>query len=63
MLWFDYVTDCANDDDVTIGDILKFISGSSKVPATGFDSIPKIKFTNKDCLPTVSTCDLAITFP
>ena len=63
MLWFDYVTDCANDDYVTIGDILKFISGSSKIPATGFDSIPKIKFTNEDCLPTASTCDLAITFP
>ena len=42
MLWFDYVTDCANDDYVTIGDILKFISGSSKIPATGFDNIPKI---------------------
>lgn len=42
---------------------MKFISGSSSVPATGFDKIPSIKFTDVDSLPTVSTCDVSITFP
>ena len=44
-------------------EILKFFTGSSKIPATGFDGTPKIYFCNEDRLPSVSTCDLSITFP
>ena len=62
LLFFEYITDCDKRQDVTVGDILKFISGSEKIPATGFDSIPKIGFTDDDRLPTASTCDLSITF-
>ena len=62
LLFFEYITDCGKQQDVTVGDILKFISGSEKIPATGFDSIPKIGFTDDDRLPTASTCDLFITF-
>ena len=63
FMWYDYIADSAERDDVAIGEILKFLSGSSKIPATGFDSIPKISFTDHDCLPVVSTCDITITFP
>ena len=31
--------------------ILQFISGSAKIPATGFYEVPKIYFTNVDRLP------------
>ena len=62
LLFFEYITDCGKRQDVTVGDILKFISGSEKIPATGFDSIPKIGFAGDDRLPTASTCDLYITF-
>ena len=58
--WYEYVLEC---DNVSVGDILKFLSGSSRIPATGFDTTPKIRFTDEDCLPTVSTCDMSITFP
>lgn len=43
--------------------ILKFFSGASRIPATGLDETPKIYFTDLDCLPNTSTCDLSITFP
>ena len=63
FMWYDYITDCAEWSDISLADILKFISGSSKFPASGFGSLPKICFTNNDCFPYVSTCDIAITFP
>lgn len=63
FMWYDYITDCAERNDISLADILKFISGSSKIPASGFGSLPKICFTDTDCLPFVSTCDIAITFP
>ena len=46
-------------------DILKFLSGSSKIPATGFDATPRINFVSEQGsrLPSVSTCSLTITFP
>ena len=41
-----------------------FFSGSAKVPAAGFDQVPKIRFSDEiDRLPWASTCDLSITFP
>lgn len=61
--WFEYVSDCAEGGDVSLQEILKFLSGSSKIPATGFDTMPKIRFCDDDRLPMVCTCDLTITFP
>ena len=62
--WFEYISDCAeNPSNVSVQEILKFFSGSSKMPASGFDGTPKIQFCNEDRLPSVSTCDLLITFP
>ena len=48
---------------VSLGNILQFFSGANKLPATGFDTVPKIYFTNDECLPCASTCALSITFP
>lgn len=59
---YDYITDCGSRDDMSVGDVLQFFTGSTKVPATGFDGIPKIKFIAEDRLPTASTCELSITF-
>ena len=44
-------------DNMGVGEIWKFMSGSSRIPATGFDTTPKVRFNDKDCLPPVSTCD------
>ncbi len=49
--------------DVTLSHILQFFSGSSKIPAAGFNRLPKICFSDDDRLPWTSTCDLSITFP
>lgn len=61
-MWFEYITDSSDESSVKIGEILQFMSGSSKIPATGFDATPTICFTDSDQLPKVSTCDLSITF-
>ena len=62
--WNQYVFDYPQrQDEIGLGDILKFISGSSKIPATGFENAPSVRFTDIDCLPFVSTCDISITFP
>ena len=57
------IFDTTEREDVTLGDVLQFLSGASKIPAMGFDTTPKIRFTNEKCLPRVSICDLCITFP
>lgn len=63
LYWNEYIFNCpSTTGTVSVGDVMKFISGSSSVPATGFDKIPSIKFTDVDSLPTVSTCDVSITF-
>lgn len=61
-MWFEYITDSCDESAVKIGEILQFMSGSSKLPATGFDAIPTIHFTDSDQLPKVSTCDISIMF-
>ena len=58
-MWYDYITDCAESNDIRLADILKFISGSSKISASGFGSLPKMF----QCLPFVSKCDIVIAFP
>ena len=60
--WSDYISDCVG-TPVSLGDILQFMSGCSKLPAAGFNSTPSICFTDDVCLPRVSTCALTVTFP
>ena len=55
------MSDCVG-GPVLLSDILQFVSGSSKLPASGFYNTPKISFTDEECLPRASTCDLSITF-
>ncbi len=43
--------------DISLGDVLQFMTGANCVPAVGF------AFTPEDKLPVVSTCALSITFP
>lgn len=59
--WNDYVNQCIG-DPVSIGDVLQFFSGSSRLPASGFSNIPSIHFTDEERLPKASTCDLSIVF-
>ena len=48
---------------VKLDDILEFVSGASKIPPSGFQKNPSIKFCNDDRLPKASTCDVSITLP
>ena len=48
---------------MTLADILHFMCGATKLPASGFNTTPKIHFTDELTLPRASTCDLSITFP
>ena len=50
-------------EDVILPQVLQFFSGSSKIPACGFGSDPKICFTHTDRLLWASTCDLSNSFP
>ena len=60
--WNDYVSECTG-NPISIGDIVLFMSGSSKLPAAGFNCQPVINFTNEPCLLKASTCNISITFP
>ncbi len=60
--WNEYVGECSG-NPVSVSDVIHFMSGSSKLPAAGFDSNPSIHFTDELCLPKASTCDISITFP
>jgi hypothetical protein len=64
LLWNDYIMECdeENDVEVSLADVLKFMTGSRTIPAIGFNDIPSILFINGLGLPTASTCDLSITF-
>ena len=61
--WCEYVTECAGRGDISFSMVLNFISGASKLLASGFDVYPSVRFTDLDVLPYVSTCDLSLTFP
>ena len=50
------------DDGVCLADLLQFFTGARKIPAAGFDTELKIKFSNDVMLPKASTCDCSITF-
>ena len=62
--WNEYIFGLPKaDGEVRLADVLMFMSGSSKVPATGFPKTPTIRFTDVDCFPTASTCDVSLMFP
>lgn len=61
--WFEYISECATGGDVSLREILRFFSGSAKMPAIGLDGVPTICFCDKEGLPYSSTCDFSITFP
>ena len=61
--WFEFISECSSGGVVSLQDILKFFTGSAKMPAIGFDGTPKVQFCDADRLPSTSTCDLSITFP
>lgn len=79
MHWTDYVMECEGKNlalcvdinglrftiftDVSIADILHFVSGATKLPATGFTTMPSIRFSDVDGFPFSSTCDISITIP
>ncbi len=46
----------ACDFPLTLGEILFYITGSSRVPPMGFSPTPKIVFTSEHYLPHSSTC-------
>ena len=47
--------------NVTLSDVLQFITGSQKIPAVGFESPITLSFTDVDRLPTAHTCNCTIT--
>ena len=47
---------------VNLADILMFFTGARKIPGTGLDNCPSIKFSNEELLPRASTCECSITF-
>ena len=49
-------------DGVELSDILQFLTGAKKIPASGFGTTLKVYFTQEIMLPKVSTCDCSITF-
>ena len=49
--------------DVSIGDILHFVSGATKLLTTGFTTRPSIHSSDIDAFPFSSTCDVSITIP
>ena len=63
MYWYEYIEQCNRRDNINVENVLHFVSGSSKVPATGFENVPSIKFMDEERLPTVSICAISITFP
>ena len=55
-------TDKDDDDlNISLSDILHFMTGSSRIPPAGSHEIPSILFTDDNCLPVASTCDLSLT--
>ena len=53
------------DLECDLADLLVFVSGSSRVPPTGFHRTPVIEFQHDHSaiLPTASTCEISIHIP
>ena len=51
---------CGN---LTVGDVLKWAVGCSKLPPGGLEKKINVHFTQYEQYPTVSTCSLDMTFP
>ncbi len=45
----EYVSECG--EPVSVSDFLQFVSGSTKLPASGSFNTPSIRFTDEECLP------------
>ena len=46
---------------VSLSEVLQFITGSQKIPATGLESPISIEFTDIDQLPVAHTCSCCVT--
>ena len=49
--------------EVTLEDVLIFVTGASAIPLLGFEPSPKIGFVERECLPFASSCDKILFFP
>lgn len=58
MYWNEYII-----EHVNVGEVLKFLTGSSRISPMGFENIPTIYFMDDEHFPVVSTCGISITFP
>ena len=47
--------------DVSLKDILMFLTGTDEVPPCGFDVKPALKFTEYDRMPESITCTITLT--
>ena len=57
-----YIFPFSGSSQTSLPDILQFLTGANKLPATGLDKTPTIKFTDESCFPVASSCALSITF-
>ena len=48
---------------LTLGDILSFFTGSTRIPPMGFDDVGTLNFNSTNVFPTASTCSLTLTLP
>lgn len=53
----------AKPNDLSLGDVLVFFSGSDKIPPLGFDLPPSLSFDEDAMFPTSSTCALSLVLP
>ena len=49
--------------DISIKDVLIFVTGASAIPPLGMEPSPKICFVDLECLPFASSCENVIYFP
>ncbi len=55
MYWYEYIENCYQENVLNLGNILKFLSGTAKLPASGFKKVPSVNFMDEEQLPTIST--------
>ena len=49
--------------DLTLEEILSFVTGADKVPPSGFQPSPSITFNQDNVYPKASTCALTLILP
>lgn len=50
-------------DEVTLGTVLNFFTGSDAIPPCGYANPPELNFSPCNVLPTASTCAPSLTLP